>query len=324
MQQPFWINKLKAYFSSKTSDAHVSLGARPTLKSHPIISSVSPDYVQCISPSGLHKMAYHTWGDSSNPKVLLCVHGLTRRGSDFFALAKAFSKDYFVVCPDVVGRGDSEYLKNPLLYGVPQYVSDMMTLIARLRPQQLDWFGTSMGGLIGMVIAGLENQPIHRLLLNDVGPRINVSFLNRLQTYLGKPIYFQTEEEALEYANTLTATFGRHSAEQLRQLNRPQIKGQGDRWGMHYDPQIAMPFITQNPLTIAAGEAALWDSFDKIKIDTLIVRGSQSDLLTEATVAEMCSRNSFARSVVVPDAGHAPAFILPSQIEIAREFFSLS
>lgn len=278
-------------------------------------------FVQCISTSGLHKMAYRTWGNLENPKVLLCVHGLTRRGSDFFALAKAMSDEYLVVCPDIVGRGDSDFLDNPILYGVPQYVSDIVTLIARLAPKQLDFFGTSMGGLIGMVLAGMEHQPIHKLLLNDVGPHIELTFITRLMSYLGKPVSFKTQEEALTYANSLTTTFGELSPEQQRHLNLPQLIQNNDEWIMHYDPKIGMPLMTQNPMTAAAAELALWKSFDQIKIKTLVVRGAQSDLLSHASVEEMCRRNPFVSAVEIPNAGHAPAFVQPDHIAIARKFF---
>ena len=286
------------------------------------LSDCQKAYVQCASTAGLHKMAYLAWGDPSNPRVLLCVHGLTRRGSDFAELARAMSDRYYVVCPDVVGRGDSDYLANPMLYGVPQYVSDMVTLIAHLRPKQLDWFGTSMGGLIGMVLASLEHQPIQRLLLNDVGPRIDPAFFIRLMKYLSKPVVFQTQQEGLDYVNVLTSTFGRHSEEQLRELNLPQLIFKNGVWQLHYDPNISAPIMATNPVTALAGEKALWNSFDAIKIPTLIVRGAESDLLSAATLSEMCLRNPNAKSVEIPQAGHAPAFILPNHIQIAREFFN--
>jgi cobalt-zinc-cadmium efflux system protein len=285
-------------------------------------SGRSIQYVQCISPAGLHQMAYSTWGDPTNPKVLLCVHGLTRRGSDFAVLAQAMSDRYFVVCPDVVGRGNSDYLKNPMLYGIPQYVSDMVTLIAHLKPKHLDWFGTSMGGLIGIILAGLENQPIERMLLNDIGPRIDPAFFIRLLQYLGNPVTFVTQEKALEYANSLTTTFGRLSPEQFRALNLPQVILKNGAYCLHYDPQINTPVMSTNPAMALAGEAALWKSYDQIKIPMLIVRGEESDLLTPATVTEMCARNPHARSVIIPEAGHAPAFVLPNQVQIAREFFA--
>ena len=280
------------------------------------------DFVQCASTSGLHRMAYRTWGDPRNPKVLLCVHGLTRRGSDFAVLARAMADEYRVVCPDVVGRGDSDFLSNPMLYGVPQYVADMVTLVARLKPAQLDWFGTSMGGLIGMMYAGLEHCPIHRMILNDVGPKIDPAFIVRLMTYLGQPVSFDTQEKALQYVNQITATFGRHTEEQLNEYNAPQIvKKEDGKWHMHYDPKISAPLMMSNPATAAAGEQALWRSFERIQVKTLIVRGAESDLLSPATVEEMCRRNPHSFAVEVPEAGHAPAFILPNQVKLARDFF---
>ena len=279
------------------------------------------DYVQCISTSGLHKMAYRTWGNPNNPKVLLCVHGLTRRGSDFEELALAMSDRYRVVCPDVVGRGDSDFLSNPLLYGVPQYVSDMVALVARLNPTQLDWFGTSMGGLIGMVYGGLKNCPIHRLLLNDVGPKIDPAFLVRLMTYLGKPVKFATQAEGLAYLNQLTETFGKFTPEQAAKYNSPHLIQKEGVWTLHYDLAISAPLMTATPASAAAGEMALWKSYEAISAPTLIVRGAESDLLSRNTVEEMCKRNPKARAVEIPDCGHAPAFIVPEQIEIARNFF---
>jgi len=280
------------------------------------------DFVQCASPSGLHRMAYRTWGDPNNPNVLLCVHGLTRRGSDFTVLARAMADEYRVVCPDVVGRGDSDFLSNPMLYGVPQYVADMVTLVARLNPEKLDWFGTSMGGLIGMVYAGFEHAPIHRMILNDVGPKIDPAFIVRLMTYLGKPISFPTQEKGLEYMQELTATFGKHTVEQLREYNAPHlIQKEDGQWHLHYDPQISAPLMMTNPVTAAAGEQALWKSVEQIQAKTLVVRGAQSDLLSPQTVQDMCRRNRHIGAVEIPDAGHAPAFILPEQVQLARNFF---
>lgn len=335
MKKNSWWLRLQAKFSGKSAlpsqaptaphQPHsVTLPVAPTTPVQDWRSSLSDStqgFVQCISPVGLHRMAYHAWGDSSNPKVLLCVHGLTRRGSDFACVARALADRYYVVCPDVVGRGDSDTLTNPMLYGIPQYVSDMVTLIAHLKPQQLDWFGTSMGGLIGMVLAGMPQQPLGRLLLNDIGPSIDPAFFIRLMKYLSKPIVFETQAQALAYVNELTLTFGQHTPEQLRELNLPHIKLQGNDWGLHYDPQINAPIMASNPLQALAAEQALWKSFDAISIPTLIVRGAESDLLSRATVAKMCARNAQARSIEIPQAGHAPAFILPNHLQIAREFF---
>ncbi|MBB3008110.1 alpha/beta fold hydrolase [Cupriavidus alkaliphilus] len=290
--------------------------------------SASPrlGFVQCISPAGLHRMAYHEWGDPANPRVLVCAHGLTRTGRDFDAVARALCGDYRVVCPDVVGRGRSEWLADASGYVVPQYVSDMVTLIARLNVEKVDWFGTSMGGLIGMGLAGLPKSPVRKLLLNDVGPRIAPSAVERIGAYLGLPVRFKTFEEGLAYLQTISASFGRHSAEQWRELNaailKPMQGADGLEWGLHYDPQLALPFRKSTPEAIAAGEAALWRSFEAIEAPVLVVRGAQSDLLLRETVAEMVARGKHVSSVEVPDVGHAPTFVDPAQIAIVRQFFT--
>lgn len=288
-------------------------------------SSPRLGFVQCISPSGLHRMAYHEWGDPLNPRVLMCVHGLTRTGRDFDTLAQAMSDEYRVVCPDVVGRGRSEWLADPRHYVLPQYGSDMVTLIARLNVEQVDWFGTSMGGLIGMGLAGLPKSPVRKLLLNDVGPRITLQAMERIGAYLGLPVRFKTFEEGLAYLQTISASFGRHTPEQWRELNGAILKPvQGDEgleWGLHYDPALAVPFKETPPEAVQAGELALWHLFEGAPGPTLVVRGAQSDLLLRETVAEMVARGKQVSSVEIADVGHAPTFVDPAQIAIAREFF---
>src|SRR3954465_10465609 len=140
--------------------------------------------VQCISPKGLHRMAYLEWGDPRNRDVLICVHGLTRTARDFDPLARALCAQFRVVCPDVAGRGDSDRLADPMLYGVPQYVSDMVTLIARLDVEAVSWVGTSMGGLIGMALAAQAGTPVKRMVLNDAGPVIGLGSLQRIGAYV--------------------------------------------------------------------------------------------------------------------------------------------
>jgi cobalt-zinc-cadmium efflux system protein len=281
-------------------------------------------YVECASSnaSGLHRMAYHTWGDPSNPRVLICVHGLTRRGSDFRTLAEALCKDYYVVCPDVVGRGDSDFLENPMLYGIPQYVADMTTLVARLNVTSVDWFGTSMGGLIGMVYAGMPDSPIRRILINDVGPRIEPESLKRLSSYVGQPFSYSDRAEALTVLNRICASFGSHTPEEWERLNGPLLQDKENVWSLHYDPKIVIPFAAVNPVLAKAGEMALWNHFDAITVPILIVRGGDSDLLSSVTVEEMLRRNPHARSITIPGVGHAPAFLKSEQIALAAEFFS--
>jgi cobalt-zinc-cadmium efflux system protein len=267
-------------------------------------------------------MAYHAWGNPSNPKVLLCVHGLTRRGSDFKTLAQAMCNDHYVVCPDVVGRGDSDRLTNPMLYAVPQYVSDMAALIQKLGVSQVDWFGTSMGGLIGMVYAAMPNSPIRRMLINDIGPKIEPEALKRLGSYVGQPFAFANRADALKRLNEICATFGEHTPQEWEIYNGPMLVQKNGQWIMHYDPNISVPFASVNPIMAKAGEMAMWHAFKQIHIPLLIVRGRDSDLLSAATVAEMCKVNPYARSIEIPNVGHAPAFVKQEQIDLAKEFFS--
>jgi len=279
-------------------------------------------YVQCSSGENQHRMAYHAWGNPNNPKVLICVHGLTRRGSDFKTLAQAMCKDYYVVCPDVVGRGDSDRLTNPMQYAVPQYVADMAELVKKLGVNQVDWFGTSMGGLIGMVYASMPNSPIRRMLINDVGPRIEPDAIKRLGSYVGQPFSFANRADALSRLNQICATFGEHTPEEWEIYNGPMLVQRDGMWIMHYDPNISVPFASVNPIMAKAGEMAMWHAFKQIHIPMLIVRGGDSDLLSAATVAEMCKVNPYARSIEIPHVGHAPAFVKAEQIALAKEFFS--
>ena len=279
-------------------------------------------FVQCSSGDAQHRMAYHAWGDPNNSKVLLCVHGLTRRGSDFKTLAQAMCKDYYVVCPDVVGRGDSDRLSNPMLYAIPQYVADITELVKKLGVSQVDWFGTSMGGLIGMVYAAMPKSPIRRMLINDVGPKIEPEAIKRLGSYVGQPFAFANRADALTRLNQICASFGVHSPEEWEIYNGPMLIQRDGVWIMHYDPNISVPFAAVNPIMAKAGEMAMWHAFKQIHIPILIVRGGDSDLLSAATVAEMCKVNPHARSIEIPNVGHAPAFVKPEQIALAKEFFS--
>ena len=278
-------------------------------------------YVDCSSGDEKHRMAYHAWGNPSN-LVLMCVHGLTRRGSDFKTLALAMCKDYYVVCPDIVGRGDSDWLSNPMLYAVPQYVSDIATLVKKLGVSQVDWFGTSMGGLIGMVYASMPNSPIRRMLINDVGPRIEPEAIKRLGSYVGQPFAFANRQDALTRLNEICASFGEHTPQEWEIYNGPMLIQKEGKWIMHYDPDISVPFASVNPIMAKAGEMAMWHAFKQIHIPMLIVRGGNSDLLSAATVAEMCKVNPYARSIEIPNVGHAPAFVKQEQIALAKEFFS--
>jgi pimeloyl-ACP methyl ester carboxylesterase len=296
---------------------------KPAASSAAIVSSAPRQrYVQCASASGLHRVAYTEWGDPANPRVLVCVHGLTRSGRDFDRVAAALADVYRVVCPDVAGRGLSDWLGNPNQYMVPQYVADMVTLIARLDVESVDWFGTSMGGLIGLALAGLPNSPVGKLVLNDIGPHIEPASLERIGEYLGKPARFATKQEGIDHAAALAESFGPLTPQEWSEINTPLLREREDgAWEFRYDPRIAVPFAATTPEMSAAGEAALWGSLAAVSGPVLVVRGAESDLLSRETVAQMVERGQAVSSVEIEGVGHAPAFLDDAQIAIARRFF---
>ena len=278
------------------------------------------NHVQCLDARGLHRMAYWEWGDAANPRVLVCVHGLSRQGRDFDTLARAMCDQYRVVCPDVVGRGQSDWLADPMGYQVPAYVADMVTLLARLAASELHWVGTSMGGLIGLGIASLPGTPVAKLVLNDVGPVIQYEAIARIGTYLGVPVRWSSVDAAAAYLLSISKSFGPHMPEQWLALTRPMLKADGDGFVPHYDPAIALPFRTVTPEIAAAGEAALWASYERVACPTLLLRGAESDLLTAATAHEMTQRGPRARLREFAGVGHAPTLIAAEQIAAVREF----
>jgi pimeloyl-ACP methyl ester carboxylesterase len=277
-------------------------------------------HVQCLAPEGLHRMAYWEWGDAANPRVLVCVHGLSRQGRDFDTFARALCGDYRVVCPDVAGRGQSDWLKNAASYAIPVYVADMVTLLARLDAAEVHWVGTSMGGLIGLGLAALPGSPISRLVLNDVGPAIEYAALARIGTYLGQPAHWKTVEEAADALRAISLGFGPHTPEQWLALTRPQLVADGDGFKPHYDPALAGPFRAVTPELAAAGEAMLWHAYDALTCPTLVLRGAESDLLSPATAAAMTRRGPHARVHEVAGVGHAPTLVQADQIAVVREF----
>ena len=276
--------------------------------------------LQCLDSRGLHRMAYWEWGDPANPRVLVCVHGLSRQGRDFDTLAAAMSDVYRVVCPDVVGRGRSDWLTDAMGYNLPAYVADMVSLLARLNAGTLHWLGTSMGGLIGLGLAALPGSPVARLVLNDVGPAIAPAALQRIGAYLGQPAHWASEDQAADALWAISQGFGPHSREQWLALTRPQLQPDGAGFKPRYDPAIAVPFRLITPDLARVGEALLWQSYDRLSCPTLLLRGAESDLLSRATAQAMTERGPRARLVEFAGVGHAPTLVQPDQVQVVREF----
>lgn len=276
-------------------------------------------------------MAYWEWGNPQGKHVVLCVHGLSRQGRDFDVLARTLCEkagnDLRVVCPDVAGRGQSDWLKDPMAYQIPSYAADMLVLLAQLKPATLDWVGTSMGGLIGMIVCGQADlplpTPVRRLVLNDVGPSIQWQALQRIGEYLGKAGQFASLQQAADVMWALSTSFGPHTPAQWLELSRHMVKPVGDAAGsviLHYDPAIAVPFRSVTQESAAQGEAMLWHLYDNIKATTLLTRGAQSDLLSRDTAQAMTRRGPKARLVEFEGVGHAPTFIADDQVQTVASF----
>ena len=279
------------------------------------------NHVQCLDTRGLHRMAYWEWGDATNPRVLVCVHGLSRQGRDFDVLARAMRGEYRVVCPDVVGRGESDALADPMGYQLPAYVADMVTLLARLDATTLHWVGTSMGGLIGLALASMKQSPVSRLVLNDVGPAIRYEAIERIATYLGAPLRWNTLEEAADYLWSISQGFGPHTRDEWLALTRPMLKPDGaGGFKPHYDANIALPFKALTREMVAGGEAMTWHAYDAIRCPTLVLRGADSDLLTHETAQSMTQRGPKARLREFAGVGHAPTLGTTEQVQAVREF----
>ena len=278
-----------------------------------------------------HRMAYWQWatpGAQACNQVVVCVHGLSRQGRDFDVLARALlersTQPLRVICPDVVGRGHSDWLTDPMAYQIPHYAADMLALLQQLQPTTLDWVGTSMGGLIGMVLAGQPGLPlpcpVRRLVLNDVGPNVQWQALERIGQYLGNTGFFRTEQEAAHALWAGSTTFGAHTPEQWLALSRPMLKPVPGGFTLHYDPAIAKPFAALTREDAAQGDVLLWQLYDQITARTLVTRGADSDLLTPPTAQAMTQRGPKARIVEFAGVGHAPTLVAQDQVDAVTSF----
>lgn len=268
-----------------------------------------------LTSRGFHRLRCWEWGDPANPRVVVCVHGLTRNGRDFDALAAALADRYRVLCPDVVGRGDSDWIAAGD-YGFPQYCNDMANVIARSGAAEIDWVGTSMGGIIGMLLAAQAKSPIRRMVLNDVGPLIPKAAQDKIAETVGDDPIFDSVDAAADYISRVNAGFGRLTQAQWRDLARSAVKRREDaKFIWKRDPAIGKTFVTQ-----PRNDVVLWPVWDMVKCPVLLLRGVESELLPAAVAEEMTRRGPKARLLTVPEAGHAPALLIEAQIRPIREF----
>lgn len=274
-----------------------------------------------FGPHGFRKLAYTEWGSPDNPRVVVCVHGLTRTGRDFDALAEALvgapAGGWRVVCPDVAGRGQSEWLPSPQYYDFPLYMADMAALIARLDVPELTWIGTSMGGLIGMFLASQPNTPIRRLLLNDIGPFLPAAALAVIRDRLAPETLFPDLAGLETHLRLTLAEFGALTDDQWRHLavTSARVAEDGTSLRLHYDPAIAT--------RMRAGELAdvdLWPVWDNLRCPMLVLRGENSQVLPAEVAAQMQRRAVACRVETIAGCGHAPALMDAAQIDLVRSW----
>ncbi len=270
--------------------------------------------VRCLDPHGFHWIRYVEWGDAKNPRVLLCVHGLTRNARDFDYVAERLADAYRVVSVDVVGRGRSDWLRDPADYNYPVYCGDMATLIASLHAETVDWLGTSMGGILGMIMASLPGSPVRKLVMNDVGAVIPKASLVRIGEYVGREIAYESLD-ALEAAMRGVSPFGNLSAEQWRHLALYVAKqDEHGQWRFRYDPGIGKNFHAAPP-----ADVDLRYYWQQVHGPVLVMRGEHSDLLPREILDEMMKR-PHTESHVVADTGHAPMLMDDAQVHAIRRF----
>ena len=271
--------------------------------------------IQVEGPDGNYGVSYAEWGKPDAARTIICVHGLTRNGRDFDHLATVLQDDARVICPDIVGRGLSDPLADPEHYALPTYVAHMLQMLDKLELQEVDWVGTSMGGLIGMGVAA-SGAPIQRLVLNDIGPFIPKAALERINMYLGLSLSFATLEALEAHLREIHAGFGPLSDAEWRHLAEHSASRREDgTFRLSYDQRLGEP-MKRGPIE----DADLWPVWDQIHCPVLVLRGAQSDLLLAATAEEMTRRGPGAEVVEIDGTGHAPALMAKDQIEIVRDW----
>ena len=274
----------------------------------------------CLGLKGFHNMAFVAWTDPAAPAgavPTICVHGLTRNGRDFDFLAQRLAFQGPVIAPDIVGRGASDWLRDPMLYALPYYAADIASLIARLDVPAVNYIGTSMGGLIGMILAAQPGSPIRRMVINDVGPFVPKAALERIATYVGKPLRFATIEALEAHLRLIHAPFGPLTDAQWQHLAAHSHRQVEDgRYAFNYDPAIVAP------MPAALVDSVIWPLYDQITCPTLVIRGADSDLLLPETAQEMTQRGPKATIYEVPGCGHAPALMADDQIAAIAQFLA--
>ncbi len=271
-----------------------------------------------FGPGETVRLNYYDWGPRMHPKRVVCVHGLTRQGRDFDELAKGLSKIRRITCPDLVGRGRSGWLTDKSLYTLDTYVAHMSGLLDHLGYEGIDWVGTSLGGLIGMRLAAERPELIRRLILNDIGPQLELEGIATISSYVGQDPRFKRLGEVAEYLKTVHADFGALTDAQWSDMTSHSVLRHPEGgYGLHYDPAIGLPFksVTKPP-------PSSWPVWEQIECPVLLLRGERSKLLSRATAERMAKTGPRAEVVEIKGVGHAPALMSEDQIALVRDYIT--
>ncbi len=276
-------------------------------------------------PARPRHLAYWQWGDAGNPDVVVCVHGLSRNGRDFDTLAQALSSRFRVICPDMAGRGKSDWLTNKMDYTYGLYAADCFALLHALALTRVSWVGTSMGGIIGMMLAATTPNLMQRMVFNDVGSVVSAEGLKRILAYVGTSSVFKDAHDAMTYLKSVMAPFGISSEEQWQTMFAASLIALPDgRFALAYDPEISKPFrdtVSAGGEVIDVDLSAFWD---KITCPVLVLRGEHSDILSRPTTEHMLTRAAPTKLVEIKNAGHAPALLDATQVEMIVNWLSQS
>ena len=258
-------------------------------------------------------IAYREWGAADNPRVAVCVHGLSRSRLDFDDLAAALAKDWRVFAVDMPGRGASAWLDDKSLYGYPLYEQVCAGLLAVTGAEDVAWIGTSMGGILGMRLASRPGAPISRLVLNDIGPFIPAEGRRHNQADFGKDPRFASEADGIAHVRKTRSVFGPFDDKDWEKFGRDSLRRLDDgQWTLHYDPGLA----TAAPIT----DTDMWALWPGVRVPTLVVWGLESKILNAATVDRMAKSGPRAEVFPVPGVGHCPGLTTADQIEAVASF----
>lgn len=271
--------------------------------------------IRVLATHGYHNISYVEWGTPQKDKAVLCLHGFSRNGRDFDYLAQELvDQGYWIICPDMPGRGKSDWLPIPTDYNYPKHASEIMTLLARLDVEHIDLVGTSMGGIMGMVLASFPNNPIHRLVMNDVGPYLPSPPQQRIREYLGLYPIFNSRDKAKNYLKQLLSPFGIHTEEHLEHaMENSYFLNTEGHYQLSYDNNILVGFTGE--------ETDLWNFWETVNVPVLVIRGERSELLTLNCVDRMTQKKN-VDFVEFPNVGHAPALNTENQIRVISQWLN--